>query len=93
MDGRRYRRRRTAARLPVVVTPVDIPEDAEGRIEFVVVRADADRDEREPGETTAPAASEDRVRDLLTVGSGWVAVGALAAVLIVLFVALELAFR
>jgi hypothetical protein len=92
-DSRRHRRRRSAARLPSVVMPVDIPEDAEGRVEFVVVRAEADREESPRDGGVAPAASRDRVRDLLSLDSGWVAVGALAAALIVLFVALEFVFR
>jgi hypothetical protein len=71
---------------------VDIPEDAEGRIDFIVVRAGPDRDEPAPGGGMPPAASEDRVHDLLTLGSGWALVGALAAGLIILFVVLEIFF-
>jgi hypothetical protein len=40
--GRRVRRRRSAAHSPVVVAPIDIPEDAEGRVEIFAVRAPGD---------------------------------------------------
>lgn len=92
-DARRYRRRRSAARLPAMVTPVDIPEDAGGRVEILVVRADPDRDEPAPGGGPPAETRDDRVRHLLTLGSGWVAVGVLAAGLIVVFVALSLVYR
>jgi len=92
-ESRRQRHRRSAARLPAVVTPVDIPEDAEGRIDIVVIRAAPDRDEPGLGEPAASAPGGDRVRVLLTMGSGWVAVGGLAALLIVVFVVLELVYR
>ena len=92
-ESRRQRHRRSAARLPAVVTPVDIPEDAEGRIDIVVIRAAPDRDEPGLGEPAASAPGGDRVRVLLTMGSGWVAVGGLAALLIVVFVVLELIYR
>jgi hypothetical protein len=92
-DARRQRRRRSMARLPALVSPVDIPEDAEGRIEFVVVRAGADRDEPAPGASPAAAKPEDRVRRVLTLGSGWAAVAVLAAGLVVVFVVLSALYR
>ena len=92
-ESLRQRHRRSAARLPALVTPVDIPEDAEGRIDIVVIRAAPDRDEPGSGEPAVAAPVSDRVRDLLTMGSGWVAVGGLAALLIVVFVVLELLYR
>jgi hypothetical protein len=92
-DARRERRRRSAARLPALVSPVDIPEDAEGRVAFAVIRGGADRDEPAPGGSPAAPQSEDRVRRFLTLGSGWVAVAALAAGLVVVFVALSLLYR
>jgi hypothetical protein len=92
-DPRLHRPRRSVARLPALVSPVDIPEDAEGRIEFVVVRAGADRDQPAPRGGAPPAEAAGRVRHLLSLGSGWVAVGGLAAVLVVVFVVVELLFR
>ncbi len=92
-ESRRQRHRRSAARLPALVTPVDIPEDAEGRVDIMVTRADPDRDEPGLAEPVASAPGGDLVRDLLTMGSGWVAVGGLAALLIVVFVVLELLYR
>ena len=92
-DVRRERRRRSAASLPAVVSPVDIPEDAEGRVDFAVIRGGADRDEPAPGGSPAAPQSEDRVRRFLTLGSGWVAVAALAAGLVVVFVVLSLLYR
>ena len=76
-----------------MVTPVDIPEDAAGRVEILVVRADADRDEPQPGGSPPAETRDDRVRQLLTLESGWVAVAVLAAGLIVVFVALSLLYR
>ena len=92
-DARRERRRRSAARLPALVSPVDIPEDAEGRIDFAVVRGGPDRDEPAPGESPAAAKPDDRVRRLLTLGSGWMAVAVLAAGLVVVFVVLYFLYR
>jgi len=93
-DPRQHRPRRSVDRLPVLVAPVDIPEDAAGRIEFVVVRAGEDRDQPEPpDETPSPAAAAGRVHDLLALGSGWVAVGGLATLLIIVFVVIELIYR
>jgi hypothetical protein len=91
-DARRHRRRRSAARRPALVAPVDIPEDAEGRIEFIVVRGGNDRDEPAPGATPLAAKPDDRVRRLLTLGSGWVAVAILAAGLFVVFVVLSVLY-
>ncbi len=90
----RMRRRRSAAHLPVVVAPIDVPEDAEGRVEFSVVRAPDDRDEP-PAEAVepVPAPSLTGSGDLLTRGSGWVAVGVLAAVLVAFFVVVDLLLR
>ena len=92
--ARRLRRRRSAAHLPVVVAPIDVPEDAEGRVEFFVVRAPEDRDEP-PVEASPPAPEPEAApsRDLLTLGSGWAAVGVLAAVLVLVFVGLDLLLR
>ncbi|MGD1054130.1 MAG: hypothetical protein ABR950_09950 [Candidatus Dormibacteria bacterium] len=92
-DARRQRRRRSAARLPALVAPVDIPEDAYGRIDFIVARAGADRDEPAPRESTLAAAPEDPVRRLLTLGSGWVAVALLGALLIIVFLVLSLLYH
>jgi hypothetical protein len=44
-DRRRLRRRRSAVQVPTVVSPMDAPDDAEGRVEIIVVRAPADVDE------------------------------------------------
>ena len=46
--ARSLRRRRSAAQVPVVLAPVDVPDDAEGRVEFYVVRAPRDRDPEPP---------------------------------------------
>jgi hypothetical protein len=92
-DARRERRRRSAARLPALVSPVDVPEDAEGRIDFAVVRGGPDRDEPAPGESPVAAKPDDRVRRLLTLGSGWMAVAVLAAGLVVVFVVLYFLYR
>jgi hypothetical protein len=92
-DARRERRRRSAVRLPALVSPMDIPEDAEGRVDFAVIRGGADHDEPAAAESAAAAESDDWVRRLLTLGSGWVAVAVVAAGLVVVFVVLSLLYR
>lgn len=92
-DSRPQRRRRSAAQLPALVAPVDIPEDAEGRVEFLVVRAPADRDEPARDSATPPGGREDRVKDLLTAGSGWGAVVVLGVLLVAVFAILDAVFH
>ncbi|HXZ99675.1 MAG TPA: hypothetical protein VEK76_04935 [Candidatus Binatia bacterium] len=92
-EERRFRRRRSAGRLPAVVAPFDVPEDAEGRVEFVVVRAPLDRDELAAAPPGPGPTRSDPVRWILTLGSGWVAVGGLAVLLVVIFVVLDLFLR
>lgn len=63
--GRPIRRRRSAVHTPVVVTPIDVPEDAAGRVEIFAVRAPEDPvtvPARAAGEShgTDSSASEDR---------------------------------
>ncbi len=95
---RPIRRRRSVTHLPVVVAPVDLPDDATGRVEIFAVRAPADREDPEP-EVTPPPEGGERTREalapppaagLLTLWSGWAAVGILAAVLAAAFVLLDL---
>jgi hypothetical protein len=99
VPARPVRRRRSAGHVPLVVAPVDIPEDAEGRVEFFVVRAPAD-----PVEAPAPAAEPPAAAPtgpggsvpapgLLALRSGWVAVGIMAAVLALVFVVVDLLLR
>jgi len=92
-ESRRQRQRRSAAQLPALVAAVDIPEEAEGRVEFVVVRAATSREEPAAAEASPSAPRRDFVRDVLTLGSGWVAVAVLAAVLIVVFIGLDVLYR
>jgi hypothetical protein len=89
--GRPIRRRRSAAHSPVVVAPIDIPEDAEGRVEIFAVRAPEDAPEAVPAAPafgSAPLAAERAgwTEELLGLRSGWVAVLILAALLAALFV-------
>lgn len=89
-DQRSIRRRRSVARTPALVAPVDIPDDAAGRVEFIVVRAPADvvasRPAPEAGGEPAPPPAE-HISPWLSHWGGWLAVGLLTAVLIFLFVA------
>ena len=82
------RRRRSAARTPVVIDPADIPEDAAGRVEVLAVRAPADvydpADHPPEEGPTAPPEPSRLVQTLLT-ADGWVAVGVIAAAVLVLF--------
>ena len=92
-EPRPQRRRRSAARLPALVAPVDIPEDAQGRVEFLVLRAPADRDEPASDSVIPAPARRDRVKELLTAGSGWPAVALLAAVLALVFAVIDSVLR
>ncbi len=67
--GRPIRRRRSAAHSPVVLAPIDIPEDAEGRVEIFAVHAPEDAAEAPPlavaaapgdGEAEPPEAGAER---------------------------------
>ena len=66
-------------RAPVVVDPADVPEDAAGRVEIIVIRAPEDRDgvpEAAVSATTSRSAPR---------RAGWLAVTALMVLLIGLF--------
>jgi hypothetical protein len=88
-EERSIRRRRSVARTPALVAPIDIPEDAPGRVAFIAVRAPADV--VAPHASAAPAAAEpapppeDRTTPWLSEWGGWLAVGVLTAVLIAAF--------
>jgi hypothetical protein len=111
---RTMRLRRSATRTPMLVTAMELPEDAAGRIEVIVVRAPADEEEAsgtEPGAADAPvdarapvafpigsvaalgAQGRRNAPDLMTTASGWAAVGLLAAILVIVFVAVDLLLR
>jgi hypothetical protein len=92
-DRRRVRRRRSVAQIPTVVAPMDAPEDAEGRVEFIVVRAPGDRDEPPEEEETPSLAAAGAAAGFLSLGSGWVAVGALAGALVIVFLVFGALFR
>jgi hypothetical protein len=77
---RPFRARRSSGRLPALVEPIDIPEDAAGRVAFIVTPHVEDRDEPEPA--LLSAASPARSGRL---GSGWPAVAGVGAVLIAVF--------
>jgi len=82
------RRRRSAARTPVVIDPADIPEDASGRVEVLAVRAPADvydPADRPPDESAAAPPAPSRAVELLLTADGWVAVGVVGALVLVLF--------
>jgi hypothetical protein len=80
----RGRRRRSQVQIPALTAPVDLPEDAPGRVEFIVVRAPADVDE--PLAPPPPPAPSGFSWEVLRVGSGWVAVAVLAVILILIYV-------
>jgi hypothetical protein len=71
---RALRRRRSAAHSPVVVAPIDIPEDAEGRVEIFAVRApeDVDAPSPSPPVPTPPLPSPDEAQETAEVGAGGV---------------------
>ena len=81
---RSFRARRSAGRLPALVEPIDIPDDAEGRVAFITTAHLDDRDEPGPDASEpAPARGEAGLR----LGSGWLAVAAVALGLIAVFAA------
>ena len=81
------RRRRSATRTPVLVDPADIPEDAEGRVEVLAVRAPADVvDPVDRPAPEAPAQEPSRLVAILLTADGWAAIGVVAAVLLILFI-------
>ena len=75
-----HRGRRSVSRTPVLVHPADIPEDAEGRIEFI----------ESSGSEVAAEPLEDSHRRPISVpvppASSWLAVAVVAAILVLVFV-------
>ena len=72
--------------MPAVVAPVDVAEDAEGRVEFIVARVPGDRDEDSPAPPPMPPFPTGGLASgALNAASGWVAVAVLAAALVVIF--------
>jgi hypothetical protein len=53
---RRPRRRRSAARMPFAMAPVDVPDDAPGRVELIVVRAPAEPESAASSAESPPSA-------------------------------------
>ncbi len=92
-EQRHARRRRSVARTPALVAPIDIPDDAPGRVAFIAVRAPADvvapRAAPDDSEAASPPTSppEDHTTPWLAEWGGWVAVGLLTVILVFLFVA------
>ncbi len=97
-EQRLIRRRRSVARAPAMVAPIDIPDDAPGRVAFIAVRAPADvlapKPVEAPQTAGAEAAADPALSEQLQHGpawvaqwGGWVAVGLLIVVLIFVFVA------
>jgi hypothetical protein len=89
-EQRLMRRRRSVARTPALVAPIDIPEDAPGRVAFIVVRAPADVSAPPPsgaGESDPAPPPVEHTTPWLSEWGGWLAVGVLTAILIFAFVA------
>jgi len=88
-EQRPSRRRRSVARTPVMVAPIDIPDDAPGRVAFIAVRAPADVVASRPSAAEAEPAPppEEHTSPWLSEWGGWLAVALLTAALIFLFVA------
>ena len=88
-EQRSPRRRRSVARTPAMVSPIDIPDDAPGRVAFIAVRAPADvvapRPAADDPEPVPPPA--EHTNPWLSEWGGWLAVGLLTVALIFLFVA------
>jgi hypothetical protein len=90
-EQRSARRRRSVARTPALVAPIDIPDDAPGRVLFVAVRAPADVVAPRPVEVEEAASPvpppAEQVNPWLSEWGGWLAVGLLTALLVFVFVA------
>lgn len=85
-EGRAPRRRRSVARSPALVAPADIPEDAAGRVAFIAVRTPEDR--LAPpvvAEATRSAAPQPQLPPWVSEWGGWIAVGVLAVLLVIVF--------
>ena len=79
------RRRRSVARTPALLEPVQLAEDAAGRVEVIAIRAPADvLEPSEPVAEPIPPA-ESRTLQMLLSEDGWIAMGVLAAILVVVF--------
>jgi len=85
-DPRPPRRRRSAARTPALVDPADVPEDAAGRVELIAIRAPADVLDSGDAAPAPPAGPTGWLMPLVLLSNGWVAVGVLMALLVVVFV-------
>jgi hypothetical protein len=72
---------------------MDAPDDAEGRVEFIVVRAPVDTDEPPDEETQPSLRATEPARSVLSLGSGWVAVAGLACLLVIVFLVFSAVFR
>lgn len=79
------RRRRSVASTPALLEPVDLPEDAPGRVEVVAVRAPADVLEPAEAVISPPPQVERHLVQALLAYDGWAAIGVLAVVLVVIF--------
>ena len=80
------RRRRSVALTPALLEPAQLADDAAGRVEIIAIRAPADV--LEPADAVAepaPPPVESRTLTLLLSEDGWIAIGVLAAILVVLF--------
>jgi hypothetical protein len=75
------------ARSPALVDPADIPDDAPGRVALIAVRAPEDTLDSAPASGTAdPPAGPVGLAGLGAALDGWLVVGLLAALLLVVFI-------
>ena len=79
------RRRRSATRTPALLEPAQLADDAAGRVEVIAIRAPADVLEPPEPAVEPPPQRESRAVALLLSENGWIAIGALAAILVVVF--------
>ena len=79
------RRRRSVARTPALLEPVQLADDAAGRVEVIAIRAPADVLEPSDPVTDPPPPAPSRMLHLVLAEEGWIAMGVLAAILVVVF--------
>ncbi len=85
-EARLPRRRRSAARTPILIDPADIPEDAAGRVEVLAVRAPADViDPVDPPLPPPAPPGPSRVVQLSLLADGWIAAAIVAVIVLVIF--------
>lgn len=91
---RSIRRRRSVSRWPALVDPIDLPEDAPGRVElFSLAWIDDDPPDLQTTVSEAEAAGMSRWDRYIKMNDGWVMTAAVGGLMLIVFVLGMLIFR